>query len=590
MKPSQRNARSLTRQVGFLLLVLLIAAGPRTAGAQVPGGTPGQIIINTAPAIGNWFTPDLYNIASNAAADCSGATATVLSTVIGTHPNALIPPGCTIKVSANDTIPSGKTLRISCGATVQITTGVTLTINAFFADPGICTLFTWTGSGKVIGIAKVRPEWWGAGPGVADSGPLIQLAVNSMQAAVGASSSERSVNFACTTYNVVSEIFITPTNAINPKIRGCNDIGATILLCKSTFSGGDGACVHILGSPGLGSLANWEMRDLSIQNETHDTGATTGLLIGSSNSDQLAGFHQNLVENVHVSGFANQIVVQNAQFIDFRRISVSPGDNTATEAANTRGITIQNTASSVFTGSINVSQSKLTGSGHNSTCTGYVVLIISNGPSGIAGIHFNDNEWYGGVNQLLMTTSAGNISDIWVNPGNQFEGPVSGGCYGIVGTVVGSGVQLFDIHVQGAYLSGHGFFRPIQFSASSSATMFGLFLNNNFIPNPIETGIVVYCIGAAAGHSITITGNQIITPTVNTGVDAIYVDSCKQGNYSNNMLSGGTIGTPSRRSVVLANGCDYVTMVGNNSGGLTSGNAAITGGTCTHAVISGNNP
>jgi hypothetical protein len=99
--------------------------------------------------------------------DCTGAVATVISTVIGTIKSVALPTDCTLKITGNDTIPAGVFFAIPCGARVQVDGAAVLTFNAE-TDDNTCQKFTASGAGAgagggiVKGLRFNRPEWWGA--------------------------------------------------------------------------------------------------------------------------------------------------------------------------------------------------------------------------------------------------------------------------------------------------------------------------------------------------------------------------------------------------------------------------------------------
>lgn len=493
-------------------------------------------------------------------------------------------------IVSGDTLPASVTIRMACGSSLAVPNNQVILILATFYNPGFCQIFNNGGSsGLVLGIASAAPAWWPNGSTAATNAALgIQQAIYSVQAA-NANARAYELIWECGVYNLTSGITFTPNADVTWDIHGCGSVNRTRLFCRAS---GVGSCVTIAGTVFNFGISDFKIKDISIQAETNNTGFSVGLQIGID-AFWMNAFHQRLVENVHVSGFFNtNVLLQNLYFLELRRIDVNPGDVNGVETATSRGITIQNTANTVFTGGIEINNSKITGAGHNTGGTESVILIISNfASSGIAGIHLTGNEIYGGAVQLNMTTAAGNISDIWVNPGNQFEGAVPGNCCnGIVGTVTGSGVKMFDIHIDHVYLSGHGHLHPVQFNGSGGASLFGLSATNNFISNPWDVGIQFLCIGTASSYGLSILGNQIIEPQANSGIDAIYVDSCKAGIYSNNLIGSAAIGSVLRRSVVLANGCQYVSATGNNGGGVTSGAATIFGGTCTPTGAGGSVP
>jgi hypothetical protein len=128
--------------------------------------------------------------------DCTGGAVVVtFSTLIASFENAEVLPGCTLRISATDQIPAGKTFTVRCGGSITVDSGVTLTINAFWRDPGMCQVFQATGAnsgaggtGIIQGLKFNRPEYWGAfGDCQAnvscthDDAPPIQQCVNSAQ-------------------------------------------------------------------------------------------------------------------------------------------------------------------------------------------------------------------------------------------------------------------------------------------------------------------------------------------------------------------------------------------------------------------------
>lgn len=87
-------------------------------------------------------------------------------------------------IDTDVTVPSNITLKIPSGALLQISTGITLTINGPF-ESGLYQVFDCVGTGSVSfsrnNISEVYPEWWceNTVPGTTDMTAAIQASVDS---------------------------------------------------------------------------------------------------------------------------------------------------------------------------------------------------------------------------------------------------------------------------------------------------------------------------------------------------------------------------------------------------------------------------
>jgi hypothetical protein len=108
-----------------------------------------------------------------------GATLQSAVTAIGNNQALLRIPAGTWIVGANLTIPANITLRPERGAILNVTTGVTLTINGGL-KAGLYQIFSCTGTGRVVfgagAVKEIYPEWWqtNATPGTTDMASGLQ--------------------------------------------------------------------------------------------------------------------------------------------------------------------------------------------------------------------------------------------------------------------------------------------------------------------------------------------------------------------------------------------------------------------------------
>ncbi len=129
----------------------------------ITGGTLGQIIIKNSSVnfAASYLNDNKFNISSDPLTDCTGAvsSSTAFSNAFTNFNKILIPQGCTIKLSANYTIPNGKVLIVANGGFVNVDSTFTLTVLGV-VNAGEYKIFN--GVGTVTGIRQVLPEWWGA--------------------------------------------------------------------------------------------------------------------------------------------------------------------------------------------------------------------------------------------------------------------------------------------------------------------------------------------------------------------------------------------------------------------------------------------
>lgn len=147
--------------------------GPFAVEDLVDGGY--DVTVKSADIITKlpWVDARAYGTAGSRAAINAAVTA------IGSdHRTLYIAPG-TWTIDDDVTIPSNVVLRVEKGATLSISTLMTLTINGPI-EAGPYQIFSWTGSGAVsfgTNLDKAYSEWWGAtGDGSTDDYNAVSAA------------------------------------------------------------------------------------------------------------------------------------------------------------------------------------------------------------------------------------------------------------------------------------------------------------------------------------------------------------------------------------------------------------------------------
>jgi hypothetical protein len=437
-----------------------------SCGTGLPGGgSLGQIVLNTGSGTGNWYTQPFTNIAALSGADCTGAVATAISTVIGSVKSIALPTNCLLKVTANDTIPAGVFFAIPCGARVQVDGAAVLTFNAE-TDDNTCQKFSASGAlsgsggGVVKGLRFNRPEWWGAfgdcnyGGSCThdDSGPLQQT-FNSAQDSNASSGGRAQVKFACGKgYGVSTGVVATASRNAPLLISGCapldggNSEGGSALYGRSGFTG---IVLTVTGN----TTTNIEIRDLQISS-INNFQADVCLQIGSAGNTLSNASGHSLAQNLrltyckHLLKFAGSVVS-----FQFDRIWMVMGNNGSTSGANASCIEAVPNAEVLSELTFNAIACD---GAPNSDATAICLNFHSQGASGgISGTRINDVSCYQPTNGLVIKAEgASTIPDFWCYGGCQMDA-LRAGSVGYSLTTTGTAI-IADVVLDKTYATNVG--------------------------------------------------------------------------------------------------------------------------------------
>lgn len=551
-------------------------------GTSTPNANTKLDVSGNARATNLYANVLTYGADSTGSADCKAAFALAYAAA----KTVKVPAG-TYRFSTSDTWPSGITWIIDNGASIHIDSGITITINGNIQTGPNSKVFFATGlnsgqgSGIVQGLRYNRPEWWGAvRNGSTDDSQAIKQAINSLQNSQSSDGAESLLELSPGIYAIAKTITFT-LSSLALRVKGCGASGytayTTTLLALSSFTGT--AAVAVTGSGTV--FADWLMGGFSIQNQTAGSGASIGLSIGST-GNWITGLQHSEVNDIYVSGFANDIKVMNTRLLSFHRCSTWSGDSGVGETSNSTGLLLTSDSSSFTCEGIDFVECQFVAPVGSSSPSGTCAELTTATGGKTTAIKFSSCTFYGGSTQLLMSTSSGTIVDIWVTNGSQFEGPAPGqsssGSTAIVMTATGA--QVSDIHIDHAYLSGGGFLRHIVGTTPSGGTMNNIWVTNCILGNPYAESISISGVSGAC-RGVTISGNQVHDP-FSAAYDVFALTTVTQSVVNDNLIHGTNGG---RTNFISFNtGGDYYVATGNTASGLAT-NVVTNGSTATHTLF-----
>lgn len=483
-------------------------------------------------------------------------------------------------ITASATFPRGVRYKFFENGAFTVSAAQVLTIKGKVKAPNIQIFF---GSGTVISLRWVRPEWWGAvGNGVTDDKPACQLAATCLETSLDSDGDRQT--FQCAggaVYGLKSTLIFRPMDLNALQLIGVSAVfGSSIGSQFKTLAPFTGVEAILVDGQTVAqrAIADWKFKDFGVVNGTN---TSIGISIGA-NGKNLIGLQQNLVENVNITGFATGWKVMNTRLVNFDRCSVW-----AENIQNAVGwlITV-GTGGTDFTGDINLNQCQavVTRGLGGGVSRGLVILNTSGATNYIAGMRLNNFIPYHADLQIQMASNGGaNIMDIWIKD-NQWDGVATAG---IDLTATNANSKILNIKMTGNYLQGFtgnalttqatagGLVESIEFSNNwmNGFTSFGVLLQGNTKCVNINENIFHdFNIGAALGSS------------------PIRVVLCQDLNIIGNQLKRTGAGSCYSLVGIDANVSNNIVAIGNNSAGfgVTSGSCVVNGSTGATFAIANN--
>jgi len=344
----------------------------------------------------------------------AGVTAcdTAINATITNQYRVLFPRG-NYRISATATWPANHTYEFEPGATLVVDAGVTLTIRGTVVAPMPVTLFT--GSGIVLGIRQVWPEWFGAfRNGVSNDQPAIQKAQNCIEASATSQGGPATLKFSQGNYGVASQILVT---ANTTQWEGQGSQNGTTFTALAAWSGPSGV-IRVQRNP-LGGVTGGTFSGFRVYPQTLGVGSTIGIEIGDASGTLDTVFHG----GDHQAAIFSDITVQefsfacwhivNARLFHFDRCSAWVQFVASGICLRFRAI-----AATQFTGDLDFNDCQFVATATGALTVGFEGIGAN---AQIGGVGFHATIFYGG-GIFMGTDSGGTVFDIWFTDRCQYDG------------------------------------------------------------------------------------------------------------------------------------------------------------------------
>lgn len=473
-------------------------------------------------------------------------------------------------ITSTATWGNGKNYLFLGSGKLSVATAVTLTIRGVVHAgiwQGLPTsaprkIFDCTGTGKVVGIRYVKPEWWGAvGDGATDDQPELQAAHDCVEVSRSSDGGTQTIELrGGAVYGLGSQLTWRPTADNNLNVVGAGKIfGGTRFNVLATFNTSAGtAGIRIDGnSNSLLMIADLDIGKFAVVRES-GSAALVGLWVGGNGTTtNLIGVQQSPIHDVYVENFVFGYRIANCRLIDFNRCSAW-----CQNVASSVGCLVTVDGSTAFTGDMNFNDCQFVAD----PATGRKCVSIDNriAAAQMKGIRFNNVIFYKGDRFLeIYAENGGLIGDIWVNPGCQFDG------FGNTGVHIeanGSASEIDSVHVIGTYIRGINVGQVgIRIKSTSSGKIRDAHIRGNQIFS-LGAGARAIIVEGLVGGSID---ENVITDIDNPSNEAILIDSSSRFTACGNKLNRSGSQAVSWL-ISFGTGCDYFGYDMNIAGGIAT--------------------
>ncbi len=446
------------------------------------------------------------------------------------------------------------------------------------------------GSGSAVGIRDVCPEWWGA-VAVASGTPTDSLAaLNAAHTCVLASQSSKGgrqrIRLLGGTYGVSATWTVTPTANCNLMVEGTGIVyGGSRLTDIAAFASTTTPVMLVDGSTdSIQQIADFALKDFAVV--TGPGAATKGLQVGSDSSTKnIIGEGESLIDNVLVSGFANNVKFIHVNGINIPRLF--SWNNVSTGAC----IPVLISVNGSFTGGLSFGDACRFVSNDATTSGTRCVKIEAltglysavTGANSIGGIRFRRTEFFTGERALEIVAKDGcMISDVWLD-GSQFDAQTTNTIHIEANKDTANTPVVRNVHIKNIYAQ-QSTANQISLVSTNSGVIQDVQICGNWLAGALAS--TVFCSGLGI-TALQVNGNSIVNNDFDNGATGYAIDlgTCIGFQCRGNILQREDGVSNPDYMIRIASGANHYIVSDNISQGLAAvGIVLDSGGAVTKSV------